>query len=87
MAYKIVLTETAIKEAQKHLGQKERDRLKKFLKGISENHRSQGDPMKGRFKGQWRYKMGKIRILCYIDDAKSELIVLRTRWRKGAYRK
>ena len=85
MAYKVVLTRKAVKEAGK-LEKRKREGLKEFLRRVAEDPRSQGEPLKGRFKGEWRYKRGKLRILCFIDDGKQELVVLRVRWRKDAYR-
>jgi len=47
-----------------------------FKKNINdkENPRLYGKPLKGRFKGYWRYRVGDYRIICDIKD--KELIVL-----------
>jgi len=82
LAYKLVLTRTAIKESLK-LEKRERDRVKSFLVEVAREPRSKGEPMQGRFKGEWRYKLGKLRILCCVDDERRELLVLRVRWRRG----
>jgi len=45
-----------------------------------------GKPLKGVFKGLYRYRIGVYRIIYAVDHAERRLIVLHVRHRKNAYR-
>jgi mRNA interferase RelE/StbE len=64
-------------------------RLVRFLQDrIRGNHdpRSLGKPLTGDKVGLWRYRVGEYRIVCRIDDARHEVLVLRVAHRKDVYR-
>lgn len=44
-----------------------------------------GKPLTGDKVGLWRYRVGRYRIVCKIDDAKLKVLVLRVAHRKDVY--
>ncbi len=50
-----------------------------------ENPRDIGKPLKSRFKGLWRYRVGDYRVFCQIQDAELIILVVRVANRKKAY--
>lgn len=46
-----------------------------------------GSPLKGRFRGLWRYRVGDYRILCQINDEEVLILILRIAVRKDVYDK
>jgi len=51
-------------------------KIKTYLEKVEalDNPRTLGKPLKSRFKGLWRYRVGDYRIVCEIQD--QDLIVL-----------
>jgi mRNA interferase RelE/StbE len=45
-----------------------------------------GKPLKGVFKGLYRYRVGAYRIIFALDHAEHRVIVLHVKHRKDAYR-
>jgi len=59
-----------------------RERLTKL-----DNPRSIGDPLKGSTLGDfWRYRVGDYRLICKINDANIEVIVVKIGHRSKVYR-
>ena len=48
--------------------------------------RSSGKPLTGDKIGLWRYRVGAYRIVCRINDAERDVLVLRIAHRKDVYR-
>lgn len=77
--------------AQKELRKLDRDIQKRLLTWISENlsgtndPRDQGSPLKGRFRGLWRYRVGDYRIVCQIKDEEVLILILGIAHRKDVY--
>ncbi len=46
----------------------------------------QGKPLKGSYKGLYRYRIGDYRIIYSVEDDRLIVFVLRIRHRKDAYR-
>jgi mRNA interferase RelE/StbE len=78
------ITRTAIKDI-KALDRSTRERVLSLLEKVAASPKSKGGPLKGGFKGMWRYRIGKIRILAVIDEENKVLAVHRVVWRKKAY--
>ncbi len=51
----------------------------------NENPRSIGKPLKGKYKGQWRYRIGDYRLLCIIEDEKLVILALSIGHRRDIY--
>jgi mRNA interferase RelE/StbE len=89
MAWNIELSPEARKDLTK-IGAAEAKRVLKFLHERLqplENPRSIGESMKGsRFSGLWRYRAGDYRILCEIQDAKINILVVLIGHRREVYK-
>ena len=48
--------------------------------------RSHGKPLSGKFKGSWRYEIGKYRLICDIQDNICNVLVVRTAHRREVYK-
>lgn len=59
------------------------DRVKTYL---VQNPAGLGAPLKGIFKGLFRYRYGNYRVIYAIDIAEKKIIVLHVKHRKEAYR-
>lgn len=59
--------------------------IKKNLENCEDPYRH-GKPLKGNFKGQWRYRIGDYRIISHIDNEEMVILVLEIKHRKDAYR-
>jgi mRNA interferase RelE/StbE len=88
LAWKIEVARTAEKqiakldrEAQKSIVSFLRDRLQPL-----ENPRQLGKPLHGDKQGLWRYRVGRYRLICDIQDEKVTVLVLRIGHRKDIYR-
>ena len=55
---------------------------------IAGNHdpRDFGKPLTGDKLGLWRYRIGRYRVVCRIEDARRAVLVLRIAHRKDVYR-
>ncbi len=62
--------------------------LKWLRKNIEDcdNPRQFGKPLKGHYKGLWRYRSGECRIICQLQDQKLTVLVVRIGHRKDIYR-
>jgi len=89
MSWKIQIEESAKMELSK-LDAQVAIRILKFLHervAKLDNPRSIGDPLKGSTFGDfWRYRVGDYRLICKINDAKIEVIVVKIGHRSKVYR-
>jgi len=53
---------------------------------LAQNPAGPGNPLKGIFKGLFRYRYGNYRIIYTMDVAEKKIIVLHVKHRKEAYR-
>ncbi len=80
------------KSAQKALKQLDRpveERILEWLKNTlegCENPRLQGKPLHGNLKGNWRYRVGKYRIVADIQDDKVLIVVIDVDKRNDIYK-
>tara|TARA_R100001143_G_scaffold63590_1_gene72972 strand:- start:43027 stop:43293 length:267 start_codon:yes stop_codon:yes gene_type:complete len=77
--------------AQKELRKLDRDTQRRLLTWMSDNlsgskdPREKGSPLKGKFRGLWRYRVGDYRIICQIKDEEVLILILRIAHRKDVY--
>lgn len=50
-----------------------------------ENPRRMGKPFQCEYKGSWRYRVGKFRLFCRIEDEKVTIFLIDVRKRDEAY--
>ncbi|NQQ32711.1 type II toxin-antitoxin system RelE/ParE family toxin [Streptococcus suis] len=89
MAYKLVLSDVALKQLKKmdkHVGMMLAKDLKKRLDGL-ENPRQFGKALVGDYKGLWQYRVGIYRVICDVMDNKIVVLALGIGHRKDIYRK
>lgn len=64
-------------------------RIIKFLEEPvqkAENPQQLGAPLRGDFKGLWKYRVGDYRVICKIQDQTIEVLVLAIGHRREVYR-
>ena len=84
MAWRIEFKASVEKDLRK-LEAKDRERILQFLeKKVSANPRTVGSPLKA--SDLWRYRLGKFRIICMINDEAVSVLVVRISHRREAYR-
>jgi mRNA interferase RelE/StbE len=87
MAYKIIASKQFAKDYSK-LDEIAKIRIKAFilqtLKTLN-NPRSIGKPLKGKYKGAWRYRVGAYRILADIRDKELILQLIKLSHRRSIY--
>jgi mRNA interferase RelE/StbE len=62
-------------------------KIKNYLEKVKtlDNPRTLGKPLKSRFKGLWRYRVGDYRLVCEIQDQDLIVLVVRVASRKEVY--
>jgi mRNA interferase RelE/StbE len=85
MAYRVVITPTAVKE-RKRLDAETRQRIDAALRGLYENARPSGAKKLSGNKQDWRVRVGDYRILYEVDDAGNLITVWRIAHRREVYR-
>lgn len=84
MAWRIEFKASVEKDLRK-LEAKDRERILQFLENkVSRDPRNIGAPLKG--SDLWRYRQGKFRIICMINDEAVSVLVVRVSHRREAYR-
>ncbi|MHD0396362.1 type II toxin-antitoxin system RelE family toxin [Staphylococcus simulans] len=58
--------------------------LEKNIDGC-ENPRAHGKPLKGKYQEFWRYRVGKYRVLCKIEDSRLVVLALEVDVRGSVY--
>ena len=89
MAWKIELTELAVKQLKK-MGHNEATRITQYLrKRIEplEDPRVLGKALRGDLSTLWRYRVGDYRLICEIKENELIVLVVRVGHRKVVYDK
>ena len=88
MIWRIEFTHTAEKQIVRLDRQAQASILSYLRQRVqaSENPRQLGKALHGDKQGLWRYRVGKHRIICDIQDDKLTLLVLAVAHRKDGYR-
>lgn len=86
MSYKIIWHEKALDDLKRVDKSKAKSIVEKVKNYLSKEPLSIGKPMKGIFKGLYRYRFGDFRIIYAIDRGEQSIIVLKIGDRKEVYR-
>lgn len=87
MTWQIELTARARKELGK-VGARDGRRIIEFLRRLEsvDNPRQQGKALKGELAEFWRFRVGRYRLICEIEDQKLLILVVRIGHRSQVYR-
>jgi len=87
LTWQIELTARARKELGK-IGAKEGRRIIEFLRRLEslDNPRQRGKALRGELAEFWRFRVGRCRLICEIQDQKLLILVLRIGHRSQVYR-
>ena len=86
MTYSIQWHEEAISDLQKIDRQKQKKIIAKIKDYLSKDPLSLGKPLKGIFKGLYRYRYGSYRVIYAIDRESVIILILRIADRKDVYK-
>lgn len=86
MNYNIRWNEEAVEDLKKLDKPKAKSILQKVESHLTKEPLSLGKPLKGIFKGLYRYRCENYRIIYAIDRGEKEIIILRVGDRKETYR-
>ena len=87
MKYKVVFSESALKDLKKidkHTASLILSWIRKNLEGC-ENPRIHGKPLTANRVGQWRYRIGDYRLIAKIEDERLVILVIKLGHRKEVY--
>ena len=89
MRYKLDFSKKSEKQLEK-LDRYAQEQISAYIKKyFIDNHvdpRSHGKPLTGKFKGSWRYEIGKYRLICDIQDDICKVLVVKVGHRRKIYR-
>mgnify|MGYP001321761528 CR=1 FL=1 len=85
MTYNIQWHEDAIEDLKKIDRQKQRKIIERVKGYLSKDPLGLGKPLKGIFKGLYRYRYGSYRIIYAIDRESVIILILRVGDRKNVY--
>ena len=87
MVWKINIDKRVLKDMQK-LGKKPCAEIIAFLDELvqQENPRSRGKSLRHELKGLWRYRVGKYRIICEIQDKRLVVLAIAIGHRREVYK-
>ena len=88
MAWKIEFDPPARRELEK-LDKSVSDRILKFLHqrvAALDDPRKIGERLQGTLKQFWKYRVGDYRLICFIEDKRLVVLVLRVGNRREVYR-
>ncbi len=88
MTWTVELDRRAVKELR-NLDRDAQRRLLSFLRervATDQDPRRFGRPLSGESLGLWRYRVGALRLICRIEDARVVVLVLAVGYRKNIYR-
>ena len=86
MGYEIIWQEKVFKDLEEIDRQDAAGIIERVKSHLVQNPAGLGRPLKGIFKGLFRYRYGDYRIVYAIDMAEKKIIVLHVKHRKEAYR-
>ena len=88
MGYEVIFNKTATK-AFKKLDRQVKSSIAAYIDNkllMLENPKSIGKLLLGNYMGKWRYRVGKYRVVCNIDDSKKIIEILNIVLREEAYK-
>ena len=87
MRHNVRWHEKAVKDLKKLDRVKALALVEKVKIRLAEDPVAQGTPLKGLFKGLYRYRVGDYRVMYAIDESESTILILKIGDRKSVYRK
>lgn len=87
MAYDLIWNEGVLKDLKALDRKTARELIESIKSRLAGDPLNVGKPLKGIFKGLYRYRHGDYRVLYTLDRADRKVIILHIRHRKDAYRK
>lgn len=88
MAWTVDLDSAAADDVRR-LGRAVQTRIVRFLRdrlASSEDPAKLGSPLKGKFAGLWRFRVGDYRLIASLDAARSVVLILQVGHRREIYR-
>jgi mRNA interferase RelE/StbE len=86
LGYEIIWQEKVLKDLEM-IDRRDAARVVERVKvHLVRNPASLGKPLKGVFKGLFRYRVGNFRVIYAIDMTEKKIIILHVKHRKEAYR-
>lgn len=87
MLWKVEFTETADKQLSS-LDKPERERIRHYIRDIEglPNPRLRGEPLVGNLADLWKYRVGKYRIICRLQDDALLVLVVKIDKRDKVYK-
>lgn len=89
MVWKIKYLKSVQKDMRK-IDKKDQNRIREYLESHIadlDDPRNFGKMLKGSYCELWRYRVGKYRIICELDNISITILVIRIGHRKEIYRK
>lgn len=87
MAYDLIWNEGVLKDLKALDRKTVRSLVDPIKTRLASNPLALGKPLKGIFKGLYRYRLGDYRVIYALDRADKKVIILHIRHRSEAYRK
>lgn len=87
MSYKVTWHENAVVDLRRLDKARAKDIVGKVDDHLSEDPLALGKPLKGIFRGLFRYRCGDYRVIYSIDRREERLVVLTVGHRKDVYRR
>ncbi len=87
MSYKVTWHEQAVEDLRRIDKDKAREIVGKVDDYLSEDPLALGKPLKGLFRGLFRYRCGDYRVIYSIDRRDEAMLVLTVGHRKDVYRR
>jgi mRNA interferase RelE/StbE len=84
--WEIRISDTAKKELKRLEKQIQLRILEYITQRLEKSPYDYGKPLRGKFKGLRRYRVGDYRIICFIDDRSLSILLLTIGHRKNVYR-
>lgn len=86
MAYDLIWNEGVLKDLKALDRKTARELVDSIKSRLAANPVNLGKPLKGIFKGLYRYRYGDYRVIYVLDRADKKVIILHIRHRKEVYR-
>jgi mRNA interferase RelE/StbE len=86
LRYDVKWHEKAVKDLKKLDRAKALLLVEKVKNRLAEDPVAQGMPLKGLFKGLYRYRVGDYRVIYAIDESESTILILKIGDRMSVYR-
>lgn len=85
MGYNVTWHERAVEDLKSVDKKSAKGIIERVKNYLPQNPISLGKPLKGMFKGLYRYRFGDCRIIYTIDHKENSILILRVGSRKGIY--